>query len=298
MQRKSTRVRARANLPLNLEPFARPDSPSTPSTYINTDIGVATRMEQLRIFLLDHHTMAASSPSSTVIQVDHASSTNGEATPTAAAAAAAALTTTPKGEADPTTAPPAAPAAATATDKVMSSAANLAQLLPTGSVLAYQALSPSFTNRGDCAGSNQWLTAALVAVLALFSLFFSFTDSVLGRDGKLYYGVATPGGFNVFNFSSDEEKREWGPEEFARLRLRPLDFMHAFFTAVVFLVVAFSDVALQNCFFGRNPGRNTEELLKNLPLGMAFLSSFVFMIFPTKRKGIGYNDTTPRPKTS
>uniref|UniRef100_A0ACD6A4E1 Uncharacterized protein n=1 Tax=Avena sativa TaxID=4498 RepID=A0ACD6A4E1_AVESA len=204
---------------------------------------------------------------------------------------------TPKDAGDFATVPTASGPKSTATDKVMSSAANLAQLLPTGTVLAYQALSPSFTNHGKCESSNQWLTAALVIVLAALSLFFSFTDSVVGPDQKLYYGVATPEGFNVFNFSSEEEKDQWDPAEFRRLRIRPLDFMHAIFTAVVFLTVAFSDVGLQNCFFP-NAGKNTEELLKNLPLGMAFLSSFVFMIFPTKRKGIGYNDTTPRQKVT
>ncbi|KAF7081343.1 hypothetical protein CFC21_085296 [Triticum aestivum] len=185
------------------------------------------------------------------------------------------------------------------TDRVMFGIANLAQLLPTGTVLTYQALSPSFTNHGKCetSGSNQWLTAALVAVLAAVCIFFSFTDSVIGHhDGKLYYGVATTHGFNVFNFSDEDERREWsGLDEFRRLRLQTLDFVHGFFTAVVFLTVAFSDVGLQNCFFP-DAGRNNQELLKNLPLGMAFLSSIVFIIFPTKRKGIGFSDTTPRQK--
>ncbi|VAI62949.1 unnamed protein product [Triticum turgidum subsp. durum] len=183
------------------------------------------------------------------------------------------------------------------TNKVMSSVANLAQLLPTGTVLTYPALSPSFTNHGKCETSNQWLTMALVAVLASACIFFSFTDSVIGHhDGKLYYGVATPDGFNVFNFSDEDERREWaGLDEFRRLRLRLLDFVHAFFTAVVFLTETFSDVGLQNCFFP-DANRNTQELLKNLPLGMAFLSAFVFTIFPTKRKGIGFSDNTPRRK--
>ncbi|XBI03804.1 hypothetical protein VPH35_132174 [Triticum aestivum] len=292
-------------------------------------------MEQLRISLIDH-TMASSSPSSAVIQMPPSPNTNGQ--PTAPA--------TPKDEGDvPTT----VPAAAMATDKVMSSAANLAQLLPTGTVLAYQALSPSFTNHGKCFSSNQWLTAALVIVLTISCVLFSFTDSVLGRDQKLYYAIATPRGFNVFNFSDEEEtlhgsrrrwsyiiltiscvlftfidsvlgrdqklyydiatprgfnvfnfsdeeqKLQWTPAEFRRLRIRLLDFIRAVFTALVFLTMAFSDVGLQNCFFP-NPGMNTQELLKNLPLGIAFLSSFVFMIFPTKRKGIGYNDTTPCQK--
>ncbi|KAF7104271.1 hypothetical protein CFC21_105179, partial [Triticum aestivum] len=85
----------------------------------------------------------------------------------------------------------------------------------------------------------------------------------------------------------DSRRVPEAPHPAARLR--------TVFTALVFLTVAFSDVALQNCFFP-SAGRNTEELLKNLPLGIAFLSSFVFMIFPAKRKGFGYSDTTPRQK--
>ncbi|CAL4949787.1 unnamed protein product [Urochloa decumbens] len=223
-------------------------------------------------------------PAATVIQMP--SQTNATAPPTPKAV-----------DEEPSTVPPmTASSSGITTDKVMTSAANLAQLLPTGTVLAYQALSSSFTNHGNCAPSNRWLTAVLVAVLAAFSLFFSFTDSIVGRDGKLYYGVATPHGFNVFNFSSEEEERKWATK-LQKLRLRPLDYVHAFFTAVVFLTVAFSDVGLQRCFFP-NAGVNTSELLKNLPLGTAFLSSFVFMIFPTKRKGIGYNDSTPHQKAS
>lgn len=233
--------------------------------------------------------MAASPPGAIVINM--ASNTNGEST---------AVTTnnlapsTPKAADESTTSSRTDVATKTVTDKVMASTANLAQLLPTGTVLAYQALSPSFTNHGECNAANKWLTAVLVGVLAGLSLFFSFTDSVVGQDGKLYYGVATRRGLNVFNMSREEEEAK--KLSHSELRLRPLDFVHSFFTAMVFLTVAFSDVGLQNCFFGQHPGGNTKELLKNLPLGMAFLSSFVFLIFPTKRKGIGYNDNTPNRK--
>ena len=156
-------------------------------------------MEQLRISLIDH-TMASSSPSSAVIQMPPSPHNNGVTTAPA----------TPKDAGDVQTTAPAAAArpVATATDKVMSSAANLAQLLPTGTLLAHQALSPSFTNHGKCDASNQWLTTVMVIILTTLCILFSFTDSVVGRrDGKLYYGFATLRGFNVFNFSSEEEKQ-------------------------------------------------------------------------------------------
>uniref|UniRef100_A0A0E0JJ22 Uncharacterized protein n=1 Tax=Oryza punctata TaxID=4537 RepID=A0A0E0JJ22_ORYPU len=241
-------------------------------------------------------------------------------------------------------------------DKVLSASANLAQLLPTGSVMAYQALSPSFNNHGECYTSNWWLTVSLVTFLTVFCIFFAFTDTIHYR-GKVYYGVAMRGGLKIFNKEDDdpnfytkpekkkedkdkketmtglqgveqvqneEQKRKltWltsifnnkGSEEvkqvkkltpeqeelkgqLERKKLHWLDGVHAFFTAVVFLSVAFSDVGLQRCLFP-DAGHDTMELLKNMPLGMSFLSSFVFMIFPTTRKGIGFSNPNSSATTS
>ncbi|KAL5197713.1 hypothetical protein ABZP36_001225 [Zizania latifolia] len=175
----------------------------------------------------------------------------------------------------------------------MTTSANLAQLLPTGTVLVYQALAPSFTNHGECtdAASDLYLTIVLVAVLTVSCVFLSFTDSIV-IDEEVYYGLATPQRLNLINFpGKEEEDRIKRALEERRLQL--LDFVHAFFTALVFLTIAFSDVGLQRCFFGPNPSHNTGELLKNLPLGMAVLSSVVFTIFPTNRKGIGHTDSSP-----
>ncbi|CAO2170589.1 unnamed protein product [Urochloa humidicola] len=88
-----------------------------------------------------------------------------------------------------------APPAASAVDKTLSSVANLAKLLPTGTALAFHSLSPSFTHRGACLPANRYLTAALLYLCFLSCVFFSFTDSFVGADGKLYYGLATANGF-------------------------------------------------------------------------------------------------------
>ncbi|XP_066314519.1 protein DMP3-like isoform X2 [Miscanthus floridulus] len=155
---------------------------------------------------------------------------------------------------------------ATAMDKTLASVANLAKLLPTGTALAFQSLSPSFTNRGACLPSN--------------------------RDGKLYYGVATVKGFLVFNYTGDDdegdaERRRQVFKNLRRLRIRWVDYVHAVFSAVVFLTVAFSTVAVQNCFFP-DASENVNQMLTNLPLGAGFFSAMVFLVFPTTRKGIDY----------
>ncbi|KAF8676077.1 hypothetical protein HU200_047582 [Digitaria exilis] len=187
-----------------------------------------------------------------------------------------------------------APPPATAMDKTLASVANLAKLLPTGTALAFQSLSPSFTNRGACLPSNRYLTAALLYLCVLSCVFFSFTDSFVGGDGKLYYGVATAKGFLVFNYSgdtgddaADAERRGRAFGNLRRLRIRWVDYVHAVFSAVVFLTVAFSDTAVQSCFFP-DSGRNVNQLLTNLPLGAGFFSTMVFLVFPTTRKGVDY----------
>ena len=199
---------------------------------------------------------------------------------------------------------------AAAQDNVLSASANLAQLLPTGSVMAYQALSSSFNNHGECYTSNWWLTVSLVTFLSVFCIFSAFTDSITHK-GKVYYGVAMSERLRIFNIevgdsiADNKGKQIIMPEQgkdltqeqeevlnqLEKRKLHWLDGVHAFFTAAVSLSVAFSDVGLQKCLFP-HAGHDTMELLKNMPLGMSFLSSFVFMIFPTTRHGIGFSDST------
>ncbi|KAM3298576.1 hypothetical protein ACQJBY_040180 [Aegilops geniculata] len=176
------------------------------------------------------------------------------------------------------------------TQKVLSVSANLVQLLPTGSVMAYQILAPSFSNQGKCCPSNWWITLGLVVVLAASCVFFAFTDSVVHK-GKVYYGIATIEGINIFNISREEQEKEFKgmDSELKKRCIKKQDFSHAFLTVVVFLTMAFSDVGLQNCFFP-DAGTDAQQLLKNLPLGMAVFSSLVFTIFPSKRNFIGCTD--------
>ncbi|KAG0479769.1 hypothetical protein HPP92_010627 [Vanilla planifolia] len=176
-------------------------------------------------------------------------------------------------------------------DKTLAGAANLAQLLPSGTFLAFQALAPSFTNKGHCYTSNQCLTAALLLSCVVSTAFFTFTDSLVGRDGRLYYGMATADGICLFNFDGGEEERSkvFGEDVLRRRRRRWVDWLHAFLGVLVFLALAFSDADTQSCLFS-GAAADAKELLVNLPLGAGVFASIVFMIFPTSRKGIGYSD--------
>ncbi|RCV25569.1 hypothetical protein SEVIR_5G176800v4 [Setaria viridis] len=174
----------------------------------------------------------------------------------------------------------------------LSSASDLLKLLPTGTVLAFQALAPSFSNHGACHAANRYLVLSLIGTCTVSCVLLSFTDSLVGRDGKLYHGAATFGGFYPFNFAGTREEREAAFRDLSRLRITALDFVHAFFSALVFLAVALADASIQGCLFP-DAGPDVRELLVNLPLGAGFLSSMVFIIFPTTRKSIGYTDMAP-----
>jgi hypothetical protein len=177
-------------------------------------------------------------------------------------------------------------------------AANLANLLPTGTVLAAESLIPSFTNNGECTLANEYLTLGIIVCCSLGCFLSSFTDSFTGKDGKMYYGIATWNSFHIFNDidSDDGAGREETTKEFlAACRITFIDFVHAFTSLTVFLVFALSNSNVQNCFFPK-AGANEKALIMNLPLGAGFLASFLFMLFPTKRRGIGYADTAPVKK--
>uniref|UniRef100_J3KZX4 DUF679 domain membrane protein 2 n=1 Tax=Oryza brachyantha TaxID=4533 RepID=J3KZX4_ORYBR len=178
-------------------------------------------------------------------------------------------------------------------DKTLSTTANLVKLLPTGTTLAFQALSPSFTNHGKCLPINRYISGGLVAFCCGICALLSFTDSIVDKKGRPYYGIALPlddygdGGFLPFNYEKDFDR-----EELAKRRLRPRDFLHATLRVFVFLAVAFSDAGIQTCLFPME-SQSWREALVNMPLGVGFIASFVFMIFPSTRKGVGYGAEAP-----
>ncbi|KAK9050490.1 hypothetical protein SSX86_030540 [Deinandra increscens subsp. villosa] len=166
------------------------------------------------------------------------------------------------------------------------STAHLANLLPTGSVLAFQLLSPIFTNQGACDPMSRGLTATLVTLCGLSCFLLSFTDSFKDRDGNVCYGFATTRGLCVIDGNTSLP-----PELAAKYRLRFIDFMHAFMSIMVFAAVALFDQDVVNCFYP-SPSDEIEELLTALPVGFGVVFSMLFVVFPTQRHGIGFPVTT------
>jgi Protein of unknown function (DUF679) len=84
-------------------------------------------------------------------------------------------------------------------EKAFQGLGDLVQLLPTGTVFVFQFLNPLLTNSGQCTMTNKVLGGTLLFACSFFCCFSSFTDSYIGTDGKLYYGVVTRKGLWSFS---------------------------------------------------------------------------------------------------
>ncbi|KAK8575217.1 hypothetical protein V6N12_062893 [Hibiscus sabdariffa] len=169
-----------------------------------------------------------------------------------------------------------------AISQTFQSTAHLANLLPTGTVLAFQLLSPIFTNQGDCDSVSRSMTAALVLLCGLSCFLTSFTDSFKDKNENVCYGFATPNGMWVIDGSTTLP-----PELAAKYRLRLMDFMHAFMSILVFAAVALFDKNVVSCFYPA-PSVRVQEILTALPVGIGVCCSMLFVVFPTTRHGIGF----------
>ncbi|PQQ10476.1 uncharacterized protein Pyn_29914 [Prunus yedoensis var. nudiflora] len=167
----------------------------------------------------------------------------------------------------------------TVKDRALTGAGNLIKVLPTGTVFLFQFLNPVLTNNGHCAVINKSLSAILIAISGFSCFFASFTDSYTGSDGKTHYGVATTKGLWPSTNSNSVDLSAY--------KLRFGDFVHAFFSLIVFAVVSLLDANSVSCFY---PGFQSSEkvLLQALPAVIGAVASAVFAVFPNSRHGIGY----------
>ncbi|XP_062178034.1 protein DMP3-like [Alnus glutinosa] len=169
-----------------------------------------------------------------------------------------------------------------------STAANLANLLPTGTLLAFQLLTPMFTNNGTCDAATRPMTLILLVILALSCFLASFTDSVKAPDGQVYYGFTTFKGLWLIDYPDASGA---GLPDLSKLKIRLIDGIHAVLSVLVFGAVALRDRNVLECLYPQ-PGREIQEVLNIVPVGVGIICSLLFMVFPTRRHGIGYPITS------
>lgn len=174
--------------------------------------------------------------------------------------------------------------------RALESTAYLANLLPTGTLLAFQLLTPIFTNNGSCDAATRPMTFVLLVFLAASCFLASFTDSFKASDGQVYYGFATPNGLWIFDQLPAAAAAASGTD-LRKYRLSFIDVVHAILSVLVFFAVAFRDKNVLTCFYPA-PAHETQEVLDIVPIGIGLMCSLLFVIFPTRRHGIGYPVTS------
>uniref|UniRef100_A0A7N0R945 Uncharacterized protein n=1 Tax=Kalanchoe fedtschenkoi TaxID=63787 RepID=A0A7N0R945_KALFE len=168
------------------------------------------------------------------------------------------------------------------------STAHLANLLPTGTVLTFQLLSPIVSNQGDCDFVTRYMTSALVGLCGLSCFLQSFTDSFKDKDGNVCYGFATVRGLWVIDGSGNL------PQPLAsKYRLHLIDFMHALMSILVFAAIALFDDNVVHCLYP-SPSKEVQEILTGLPVCIGVFCSMFFVAFPTRRHGIGFPLSTDK----
>ncbi|XP_010555098.1 PREDICTED: uncharacterized protein LOC104824685 [Tarenaya hassleriana] len=166
--------------------------------------------------------------------------------------------------------------------KTFKGTTQLSKLLPTGSVLTFQILCPVLTHQGQCpTQASRSLTLFLVFLCAFSCFLLSFTDSCRDQFGKVRYGLATATGLWVMDGSV-----ELAGAEAEKYRLRFLDFAHATMSMLVFGAVTMFDKNVVRCLFPV-PSEEVKELLMRLPIMVGFICVAFFLVFPTRRHGIG-----------
>ncbi|GAB4861409.1 hypothetical protein Ancab_036593 [Ancistrocladus abbreviatus] len=161
---------------------------------------------------------------------------------------------------------------------ILSGTARLNVLLPSFTILAFTIFAPILTDDGRCSTLNHWLMGIFWALSAASCVFFSITDSFKTPTGRLYYGVATFSGIWTFNGG---RKRPLVPQDY---RLRWSDLFHSSLSLMAFLTFAASHSDVVQCYYPKM----SRKVTNTVPLVVGFVVSLLFVMFPSRRRGIAY----------
>ncbi|KAL2621205.1 hypothetical protein R1flu_001410 [Riccia fluitans] len=170
---------------------------------------------------------------------------------------------------------------------------NLANLLPTGSYLAFQTLAPLFTNNGKCGETERIMTGILILVFAVLVFVVSFTDSITTEGGKVYYGIVTSRGLFNPHFGNMSSTNPipgldgyfyTGDPGSTKYILNTFDVINGFLVVITFSSLTMLTAPITDCYYPEIP--NTT--IKCAPILVALIVGMYFAFAPPARNGIGF----------
>ncbi|KAG6553273.1 hypothetical protein Mapa_005007 [Marchantia paleacea] len=165
-------------------------------------------------------------------------------------------------------------------NNIYNGASNLANLLPTGTFLAFTAIAPIVTDNGTCDNPSElWLSMATTLFFAAFCFFSCFTDSFQAADGQVYYGIVTFSGL-----WTPQLPVALHPGDKEQYKLTFIDFIHALLSLAVFAACAMMTPNIRSCLYPKL----SDDAVRTIPALVSFIASYVFTAFPSTRHGVGF----------
>ncbi|KAL2629420.1 hypothetical protein R1flu_014106 [Riccia fluitans] len=161
-----------------------------------------------------------------------------------------------------------------------SGASNLANLLPTGTFLAFTAIAPIVTDNGTCDDPFEvYLTVATTIFFAFFCFLSCFTDSFQAADGQVYYGIVTLKGL-----WTPQLPVALHPGDKEQYKVTFIDVVHAVLSVAVFAACSLMTPNIRVCLYPHL----ADNIVRIVPALVGFIVSAVFVATPSKRHGIGF----------
>ncbi|GLJ42831.1 hypothetical protein SUGI_0887930 [Cryptomeria japonica] len=127
-------------------------------------------------------------------------------------------------------------------NSTLSSASNIAKILPTGILFVFQAFSNLLSSGKECQTSDKYSVGVVVGILGIACFFFSLVDTFTDAStGKVYYGIATVKGLATGN--------EIKPSNESEYKIKSKDLVHAAMAVFVFCVIALTDQKVVHCLY-------------------------------------------------
>ncbi|KAL3692503.1 hypothetical protein R1sor_006154 [Riccia sorocarpa] len=170
---------------------------------------------------------------------------------------------------------------------------NLANLLPTGSYLAFQTLAPLFTNNGHCAETERIMTAILILIFAVLVFILSFTDSITTEGGKVYYGIVTCRGLFNPHFGGISLTHPipgldsyfyTGDPGSTKYILNGFDIINGILVVITFSSLSMLSGSIADCYYPNIP----PTIVKCAPILVALVVGMYFAFAPPARNGVGF----------
>ncbi|XP_057543953.1 protein DMP7-like [Amaranthus tricolor] len=165
--------------------------------------------------------------------------------------------------------------------KTFKRTSHLQSLLPSGSVLIFEMLSPIMSKQGQCQTFlTQFSVICLIIFIGITCFLANFIDSVKDEKDKIRYGFATFKGIWIIDGSMSVD-----PNEATKYRIRVVDFVHAIMGIIVFMAVVLLDQNVVTCLFP-TPSQKTKDKLVMFPIVVGVVCGLLFVWFPTNRNGV------------